>query len=60
MAGRSLCKFYLDDVALRLYAAAEHLANGIISMLEIDESDIIDEKKKDRLLSRQSVLGNNI
>lgn len=58
MAGRVLCRFYLDDVALRLYAAAEHLANAIINMLEIDENEIIEEKKKDRFLSRQSVLGN--
>lgn len=29
-------RYYADDVALRLYAAGEHLANAILAMLEID------------------------
>lgn len=31
-------KFYLDDAALRLYSAAEHLADGIRKMLAIPKS----------------------
>ena len=27
------CKFYLDDISLRLYAGAEHIANFIISVM---------------------------
>lgn len=33
-------RFYIDDVALRLYATGEHLANAIISMLEISSNDL--------------------
>lgn len=33
-------RFFLDDVALRLYAAGEHLANGIEAMLGIPRSAI--------------------
>src|SRR5262249_46292543 len=33
-------RFYVDDAALRLYAAGEHLANAIVSMLEIDANDL--------------------
>jgi hypothetical protein len=39
-------RFYADDVALRLYAAGEHLANAIINMLEIDARSLIPYKKK--------------
>ena len=37
-------RFYLDDVALRLYSAAEHLANGILAMLELDASAVAEFK----------------
>lgn len=30
-------RYYLDDTALRLYSAAEHLADGITKMLEISQ-----------------------
>jgi hypothetical protein len=30
-------RFYVDDTALRLYAAGEHLANAIICILEIQD-----------------------
>ncbi len=34
------CKFYVDDVALRLYAAREHVANFIIAFLDIEQTMI--------------------
>lgn len=33
-------RFYLDDTALRLYSAAEHLVDGVIKMLEIVSTDL--------------------
>jgi len=48
-------RFYADDVALRLYSAAEHLANAIISMLEIKEKDLTPYKKG--MISRQAIVG---
>lgn len=39
-------RFYADDVALRLYAAGEHLANAIIDMLEIKTRSLVPYKKK--------------
>lgn len=39
-------RFYADDVALRLYAAGEHLANAIIDMLEIKQSGLTPYVKK--------------
>jgi hypothetical protein len=32
--------YYLDDVVLRLYSAAEHLANALIMMLGITDADL--------------------
>jgi len=51
--------FYVDDAALRLYSAGEHLANGIIMMLEINDKDLEPYKKKgDReRVSQQSIVG---
>ncbi len=51
-------KFYADDVALRLYASAEHLANAIVSILDI-ESKITDFKKSTKLgvSSQQAIVG---
>jgi hypothetical protein len=39
-------RFYADDVALRLYAAGEHLANGIIDMMEIKKLSLTPYVKK--------------
>jgi len=51
--------FYADDAALRLYSAGEHLANGIILMLEITDEDLQPYKKKGsrERISQQSVVG---
>jgi hypothetical protein len=49
-------RYYLDDAALRLYSAAEHLANGIIMMLEITDKDLKPYKQKKT--SQRSVVGN--
>lgn len=38
-------RFYLDDAALRLYAAGEHLANAVICMLEIDRRTLPRRKR---------------
>jgi hypothetical protein len=48
--------FYADDVALRLYAAGEHLANAITFMLELSKTDL-DPHRKNRV-SLQIVVGN--
>lgn len=34
-------KYYLDDVALRLYSAAEHLANAILALVESTNDDLV-------------------
>lgn len=47
-------RFYTDDVALRLYAAGEHLANAIIDMMEIKARSLIPYKKK--RISRQIIV----
>ena len=49
-------RFYADDIALRLYAAGEHLANAIIYMLEITKQDLERYQKKKRI-SLQVVVG---
>ena len=46
-------KYYLDDAALRLYSAGEHLADGILMMMEIDKSAL-----KIKGSSKQIKLGN--
>ncbi len=48
-------RFYVDDAALRLYAAGEHLANGIIMMLEIDHREL--RQYKNKRISQQSSVG---
>lgn len=55
-------RFYADDAALRIYAAGEHLANAIISMLEI-KKDLQDFKKlkltkSKNIVSKQAIVGN--
>jgi hypothetical protein len=51
-----LGKFYADDVALRLYAAGEHVANFIIAFLNIAEADL--EPYKAKYTSQQAAVGN--
>lgn len=60
MAAAFFGRFYADDVALRLYSTGEHLANGIILMLEITDEDLNPYKKKGgrERISWQSVVGN--
>jgi hypothetical protein len=50
-------KFYVDDAALRLYAAAEHVANFIQNFLSI-ESSKLEPYKKDNRTSFASIVGN--
>lgn len=38
-------KYYIEDVAFRLYSAAEYLANSIIMMLDIPPSDLTEYRK---------------
>lgn len=44
-------KFYADDVALRLYASGEHIANFIIYFLDIPAADIKFHKKSNAAIS---------
>lgn len=48
-------KFFLDDIALRLYAAAEHVASAIIFMLELTDNNLAPYKKE--RASKQSIVG---
>jgi hypothetical protein len=48
-------RFYADDVAVRLYAAQEHLADAIIAMLEITKTDLNPHQNK--RVSKASVVG---
>jgi len=50
-----LGKFYTDDAALRLYAAAEHIANFILAFLEIEKSVL--EPYEEKNASRAHVVG---
>jgi len=51
-------RFYAEDAASRLYSAGEHLANGIIMMLEIGDEDLMPYKDKGKRISQQSIVGN--
>lgn len=53
----SFGKYFADNAALRLYSASEHLANGIVNMLEISEADLSGVKKKENRISRQVIVG---
>jgi len=53
-----LVKFYCDDVALRLYAATEHLANAIVEMLEIDREVL--RRGREKSASLASLVGNHL
>jgi len=48
-------RFYIDGMVSRLYAAGEHLANAIISMLEISEEQL--SKYRKNRVSQQSIIG---
>jgi hypothetical protein len=53
-------RFYVDDAALRLYAAGEHLAEAIVCMLEIDKESLRKYRKTGRpddQGSQQSAVG---
>lgn len=54
-AGVFFAQFYGADVALRLYAAAEHLASAIVEMLAIDRSSLL--KRRRRQDSMQAMVG---
>ena len=47
-------RFYLDDAALRLYAAGEHLAKAITFMLELTDEDLQPYRKT--RVSQQSIV----
>jgi hypothetical protein len=57
MAAIYFAKFYSDDIALRLYASAEHLANAIVAMLEINREKITKIRKADKKISLASAVG---
>jgi hypothetical protein len=48
-------RFYVDDAAMRLYSAQEHLAYAIIAMLKISEQAL--EPHGRRLTSQASIVG---
>ena len=48
-------RFYLDDIALRLYAAGERLADAIIFMLALDPTQL--QAHQGSHVSRQSAVG---
>lgn len=48
-------RFYIDGIVSRLYAAAEHLANAIICILDLSD-DQLEEYRYDRV-SQQSIVG---
>ncbi len=49
-------RFYIDDIALRLYSAGEHLAEAIVDMLEISKNELKQYDKK--RVCRQAIVGN--
>jgi hypothetical protein len=51
MAAIFYTRFYVDDAALRLYAAGEHLAAAIIAMLEIGSTHL--ESYRGKKVSQQ-------
>ncbi len=52
----SMERFYLDDAALRMYAAAECLASAVAAMLDVPKAALRAEKRKQRT-SHHSALG---
>ena len=49
-------RYYIDDVALRLYAAGEHLASAITDFMEISAQDLA--PYQENRISKQNVVGN--
>ncbi len=41
-------RFYADDAILRLYAAAEHVANFVVTFLSIPQKDFAKHRKEDK------------
>ena len=50
-----MMRYYIDDAVARLYASGEHLANAIICMLDIDDSQL--EPYRKNRTSQQSIVG---
>ncbi len=52
-------KFYSDDAAVRIYAAGEHLANGIVNMLDIrtEVTQYKQQIKGKNIVSKQALVG---
>jgi hypothetical protein len=50
-------RFYADDAALRLYSAAEHVANFIVAFLHISSNELIPYQKNDKSAARAVVVG---
>ena len=48
-------RFYVDDVAHRLYAAAEDIANTLVFMLDINDEEL--KAFKDGVTSQQAAVG---
>jgi len=48
-------RYYVDDVVHRLYAAAEHIANGLLLMFEIGDDPL--KRFKKRATSQQTTVG---
>lgn len=42
-------RYYIDDAAIRLYTASEHVANFIINFVEISSSELDSFRKKNRI-----------
>lgn len=50
-----MMRYYIDDAVARLYASGEHLANAIICMLDIDDSQL--EPYRKNRTSQQLIVG---
>jgi hypothetical protein len=50
----SMARFYVSDVAMRLYGAGEHAAAAILDILGISEKDLADSGTRTKGASRQS------
>lgn len=48
-------QYYIDDAAHRLYAAAEHIANGLLRMLEISDNQLKEFRKG--VVSQRTAVG---
>lgn len=49
-------RFYADDAALRLYAAAEHLAKAVVYILNIDDNKIKSNRSGSRFVTVRGIL----